>query len=227
MSVSPASTGDVWSVDADASLQSVIERPDIPPPLRQALTGVLSWQARNDLSVRRALKSPRVAPQWVAALLALGATVVGEGEAGTSEVPLEALLQRRVEGAPSGLRVEMGGKRWGEAHVSRTPSDPPIVAAAAVVEMDGRSTGSGPGDIVRQARIALTGAWPEPVRLVEATGWLVGGPLDAPCIRAVAAAVEEEVVPVGDFLGSEEYRRAMAGVTTRRALEACASGGGK
>jgi CO/xanthine dehydrogenase FAD-binding subunit len=33
--------------------------------------------------------------------------------------------------------------------------------------------------------------------------------------------VEEEVTPRGDFLGSEEYRRAMAGVLTRRALEQC------
>jgi CO/xanthine dehydrogenase FAD-binding subunit len=45
--------------------------------------------------------------------------------------------------------------------------------------------------------------------------------LDAERIRAVAAAIEQEVVPQGDFLGSEEYRRAMAGVLARRALEAC------
>jgi CO/xanthine dehydrogenase FAD-binding subunit len=40
-------------------------------------------------------------------------------------------------------------------------------------------------------------------------------------IRAVATAVEDEVEPEGDFRGSEEYRRAMAGVLTRRALEQC------
>jgi CO/xanthine dehydrogenase FAD-binding subunit len=37
----------------------------------------------------------------------------------------------------------------------------------------------------------------------------------------VADGVVEEVDPRGDFLGSEEYRRAMANVTTRRALEEC------
>jgi hypothetical protein len=42
------------------------------------LTGVLSWQARNEKSVWQALMSPRVAPLWVAALLALGATVTTE-----------------------------------------------------------------------------------------------------------------------------------------------------
>jgi CO/xanthine dehydrogenase FAD-binding subunit len=39
----------------------------------------------------------------------------------------------------------------------------------------------------------------------------------------VANAIEGEVAPEGDFRGSEEYRRAMAGVLTRRALEQCLS----
>jgi len=95
--------------------------------------------------------------------------------------------------------------------VARTLADEPIVAAIAVVALD--------GDVVGQARVALTGAWPEPLRLAEAAARLVGGPLDAEHIQAVAEAVEEEVAPQGDFLGSAEYRRAMAGVLTRRALE--------
>jgi CO/xanthine dehydrogenase FAD-binding subunit len=74
---------------------------------------------------------------------------------------------------------------------------------------------------VRQARLALIGVWPETVRLAEASAQLIGGPLNEISIRAVAEAVEQEVAPRGDFLGSEEYRRAMAGVLTRRALEAC------
>ena len=56
---------------------------------------------------------------------------------------------------------------------------------------------------------SITGAWPEPLRLAEAAARLVGGPLDAEHIQAVAEAVEEEVAPQGDFLGSAEYRRAM------------------
>jgi CO/xanthine dehydrogenase FAD-binding subunit len=75
--------------------------------------------------------------------------------------------------------------------------------------------------VVRQARVALTGAWSEPVGLAEAAAQLVGEPLDEKHIQAVADAVEKEVTPKGDFRGSEEYRRAMAGVLTRRALEAC------
>ncbi|MEE9618374.1 MAG: 2Fe-2S iron-sulfur cluster-binding protein, partial [Anaerolineae bacterium] len=238
---------EMWSVVADAPLQSVLDSPECPPLLRQTLTGVLSWQTRNETPVRRALTSPRIAPQWVAALLALGATVTVEGDAGSAEVPLETLLQRKTEGRVSALHVRVGGVRWGEAHVARTPADEPIVAAVAVVEMDdpltdspprvlavagqAPSTGSPPrvlavagqSGLVRQARVALTGAWPQIVRLAAAPARLVGGPLDESNIRAVAEAVEKEVAPKGDFLGSEEYRRTAAGILTRRALEQCLS----
>ncbi|HEC35409.1 MAG TPA: hypothetical protein ENI39_02620, partial [Anaerolineae bacterium] len=168
-----------------------------------------------------ALMSPPVAPQWVAARLALAATVIVKGKAGPMGISLETLLQHKVEGKVSGLRVRMREVRWGEAHVARTPADRPIVAAVAVVEMADPSMGSGQGGAVQRARVALTGVWPEPVRLAEAPARLVGGPLDETAIRALAQAVEEEVRPKGDFLGSEEYRRAMAGVLTRRALESC------
>jgi carbon-monoxide dehydrogenase medium subunit len=213
LSVDPVTTGGVWSVDADAPLQSVLDRPDTPPPLRQALTGVLSWQTRNETPVRRTLTSPRLAPQWAAALLALGATVTIEGDDGPAEVPLESLLQRQAEGLVSALHVEMGNVRWGEVRVARTPADEPIVSAAAVIDVQ--------GGVVQQARVALAGAWPEPARLAKAPARLAGGPLDAEHIQAVADGVVEEVDPRGDFLGSEEYRRAMAGVLTRRALEKC------
>jgi len=215
LAVGPAGAGGVWSVDADAPLQAILDGPESPLLLRQALTGVLSWQIRNQTSIGRTLTSPRLAPQWVAALLALGATVTVEGDEGLADVPVEALVERRAAGRVSALHVPLVGSehRWGAARVARTPADEPIVAAVAVVGMD--------GDVVRQARVALTGVWSGPVGLARATDRLVGVPLDQPCIRAVANAVEDEVAPEGDFLGSEEYRRAMAGVLTRRALEGC------
>jgi CO/xanthine dehydrogenase FAD-binding subunit len=207
----------VWSIDAGVPLQSVFDNPECPPLLRQTLTGALSWQIRNETPVRRALASPRVAPQWVAALLASGATVIVERDDGLAEIPLETLAQRQGAGKVSALHVPRGagGGKWGEAHVARTPADEPIVAAVAGVEMDDDN------NVVRQARVALTGVWPEPVRLAKAPAQLVGSPLDEDSIRAVAEAVEKEVTPAGDFLGSEEYRRAMAGVLTRRALKVC------
>jgi CO/xanthine dehydrogenase FAD-binding subunit len=207
------SDGCVWQVDDDATLQTILEGEVCAPLLRQTLTGALSWHVRNRRPLRRALVSPGIAPQWMAALLALGATVTLERESEFEEMALDELLHERVDGEIIALRVRTEGVRWGYAQVARTPADDPIVSAAAGVEMqDGR---------VQEARIALTGAWSRPVGLAKAAVWLVGGPLDEEQIQAVAVAVEEEVSPKGDFRGSVEYRRAMAGVMTRRALVQC------
>ena len=59
-----------WSVDVNSSLQTVFDDPACPQGLRQMLAGALSWQVRNETSVRKTLLSPRIAPQWVVALLA-------------------------------------------------------------------------------------------------------------------------------------------------------------
>jgi CO/xanthine dehydrogenase FAD-binding subunit len=62
------------------------------------------------------------------------------------------------------------------------------------------------------------------VRLARAASLLIGGALDVAAIEAVASAVAEEVEPQGDYLGSVEYRTAMASVLTRRALNECLDG---
>ncbi|MFC2030533.1 FAD binding domain-containing protein [Chloroflexota bacterium] len=207
-----ADTG-TWCIGADASLQEAFDSPDCPLLLRLALNGALSWQERNRRQVGRALVSPSIAPQWSAALLAFGATVKIEGDSGPLEVPLEDVIHRRAKGEAVSLIVETAGKRTGEAHVGRTPADEPIVAAVAAVEVE--------GELVSSARIALTGAWQTPVQLADAPAQLIGRSLDEEGIQAVAGAVETEVSPRDDFRGSEEYRRAMAGVLTRRALAQC------
>ncbi len=205
----------VWTVEPEASLQSVLDDPACPELLRRALTGVHSWQVRNGTRVGRTLRASQLMPQWIAALLALGATVTVDGGDGAEEVGLTKWIRRETRGDVTALHVPLSGPglNWGEAHVARTPADDPIVAAFAVV-----ATNNG---TVTGARVALTGAWSEPVRLVEAPQRLLGKGLSEGAIRAVAEAVEEEVEPVADYVGSEAYRRAMAGVLTRRALEAC------
>jgi len=211
-----------WAIACDATLQAVVDCAECPELFRGTLTRWLSWQARNRTTVERVLTTPSLALQWFAGLLALGAVVTVEGQ---GEVPAEAFLERRVKGRLVVLHVPVDGICWGEAHVGRTPADEPIVSAIAAVEPAlERSEGLEHG-IVRQARVALTGVWSRPVALAQAPARLAGSPLTADGIREVAAAVQSEVTPKGDFLGSEEYRRAMAGVMARRALEACLAGG--
>jgi len=79
--------------------------------------------------------------------------------------------------------------------------------------------GSKDGSAIEGARIALTNLGPTPVRAVEAESLLVGevvsGQLFARAGRAAAAAAE----PWTDLRGSAEYRRRVAAMVTRKALE--------
>ena len=215
------------SLGARASLQAVYEAPDSPELIRHTLSGALSWQLRNENTVIQAVRSPRLAPQFLAALLALGAEVlVGESArallAGEGKLLADILRQAMPHfDSMSAVCVplDVPGRAWGESRVTRTPADVPIVGVIAVVDLD-NSKGGGRA-VVRQARLALTGAWQEPARLAESAGLLVGDALSAARIQQVAAAVEQEVAPRDDFYGSADYRRAMAAVLTRRALEDC------
>lgn len=202
-----------WSIDAQLSLQQLVDEPGCPPLMRQTLSGEIPWQERNRRQIQRALLSPRVAPRWSAALLAVGAMATMQSENGPEQISVRELLEIKKAVKISRVHIPVDGLSWGEMRVGRTPADEPIVAAVAAVEVtDG---------VVSQARVALTGVWPKPVGLARAPGKLIGGPLTQEQIQAVAAEVEGEVEPEGDFRGSKEYRRAMAAVLTRRALEQC------
>ena len=132
------SKGDETSaiLNAGASLQDVYQASGIPDLLASTLGGTLSWQFRNENTVLRVLQSPTLAPRFVAALLALGVQVLsGEDE----EVPLVDYLERsEARDVPaSSIRMSIGipGRVWGEACVSRTPADQPIVTAVAVLDL--------------------------------------------------------------------------------------------
>ena len=85
-----------------------------------------------------------------------------------------------------------------------------VVGATAVVTVD--------GDAVTDARIAITALTPTIRRVPEAEQALAGaGGSDA--VTAAAAAAAAASTPISDVRASAEYRRAMAEVIARRAIE--------
>ncbi|MEA3441433.1 MAG: hypothetical protein U9R58_14250 [Chloroflexota bacterium] len=202
------------SIPSDLPLQFVY-KDKLSHELHRQSLGRLNWQRRDETTVLQSVRSPDIAPQWISALLALGAGVVfAEREQST---PLEDFLPR--VGLHSGkiiaLRVpyDSPGRVWAAESLSPAPSAAPIVSAIAVVDMlDGT---------VQGARLALTGVWRVNVRLADAVQTLVGGPLNRERIQRAANGVEAEVAPRSDFLGSSDYRRVMSAVLTRRVLEQC------
>jgi carbon-monoxide dehydrogenase medium subunit len=172
---------------------------------------------RNRATVGGALAVAAPGDPLIAALLAVDARIGLYAGEGYREISLLDFLpdRARLLGAPA-LIVEVTvsapppGEGAGLAWVARTPSDSPIVLAAATLRVEGLRCSA--------ARLALDGAAPVAVRLPEVEAMLVGQPLSAKLIGSAAGRVGELIDPPGDFRGSAEYRRAMAVVLSERAL---------
>jgi aerobic carbon-monoxide dehydrogenase medium subunit len=144
-----------------------------------------------------------------AVLLALGATLVVQGTDGTREVPARQFFTGFLETAvgPNELLTEIrvpkvpnGG--WSFQKFNRRAQDWAIVGVAAV--RDERQTGVG-----------LVNMAPTPLFAEAVVEAVVGG---ASAIEAADRA-DEGTEPSADLNASVEYRRHLARVLTRRALE--------
>src|SRR5207248_3028861 len=108
------------------------------------------------------------------------------------------------------LPLVTGGRR-GSAflEVARRFGDFALAGVAATVSLDG-------GGRCGAAEVALCGAGPRPIR-VEGLDRLTGEDQQTVVDEASRAAVEQ-AEPQGDIHGDAEYRRALTGVLTGRAL---------
>jgi CO/xanthine dehydrogenase FAD-binding subunit len=87
-----------------------------------------------------------------------------------------------------------------------------VVAAAVQLTVGGNGR-------CTEARVAVAGAGPTPLRIRGAEEVLVGNNGTDEVFDAAAARVPGEVEPFSDLQGSEAYRREMARVFVRRALD--------
>jgi CO/xanthine dehydrogenase FAD-binding subunit len=163
------------------------------------------------------LFAPPPAGDLTVALLALDARVKLAGRRGERIVPLaefysgfmstvlepEELVAEVEVPIPRGMTTVV---KHGRLHTNT----PTIVGVAVhVVKEKGR---------VREARVALNGVGPHPVRARNAEAAILGSPLDASAIAAAGEAAAQECDPFTDPISSDWYRRKMTGVFVRRAL---------
>lgn len=190
-------------------------------PLQMVAEAARRWGGnvqRNRATLGGALAAAVSNDPLIVVLLACDASVAFDTLAGSHRLPIAEFLADRVKilaepavitevnvplppAAPTGYAL---------TEVGRTPADAPIVvAAAAVGRKDGRCA---------YARLALGGVAETPVRLPEVEALLEGQLLSPELLAQAAARAAELVNPTGDFRGSAEYRKAMAGVLSERAL---------
>ncbi len=154
-------------------------------------------------------------------LIALGATVTLVSSQGERTAALEdflvdyyetdvrhgeVLTEVNIPALPAGA---------GAAYLKflpRTADDYATVAAAAVIT-------PGPGNVCQEARIALGAVGTTAIHATGAEDALRGQPLTEEVIRAAAATVKDVVDPLEDYRGSADYKREMAEVFTRRAIQ--------
>jgi carbon-monoxide dehydrogenase medium subunit len=207
-------------------LQQLVEETGPPPAFKRSITRFLPINQRSGTSVAESLIAPRPLSEWLAVLMAhdIGVELFyPDGQRSWHSItdligsPAEPTLS---SGIITAITIPWLSEReaLGTAFVARTPADDPIVNAAAFVRLNDDRT-------VETAFLAVGGASVEPVQLIAGldNADLHGKSLDDTTIKAAADAVANAVNPAADWRGSVEYRREMARVLTRRALEDCAA----
>jgi len=209
-----------FRIGAAVTLNQMVDLVAIPM-LQEAARNTGAWAVRNLATVGGNLFAPPPAGDFAVALLALEAQLKLAGRAGERSVPLTEFYTGFLSNVlkPGELVTEIwlpvpSGKTAYIKYGRRQANTPAVVTVAAHLRFD--------GSLVRDARLALNGVGPHPVRTKEAEAALIGSTLEADTIQKAATVAAAECEPFTDAIATEWYRRKMAGVFVKRALSCIA-----
>lgn len=190
------------------------------PLLADVYSRVATVRIRNQATVGGGLAHADPAQDPPAAYIVLGARVRLVSRSGERVVPIEEFFTDYYETViePGELLTEVivprqptSAKAVYIKYLPRTEDDYATVAVAAMGEVSDGKVGS--------LRVALIAAAATPVHATSVEQALIGQAATAENIRAAANNVADQVDPMDDFRGSSDYKRDMAVVFTRRAIE--------
>ncbi len=180
-------------------------------------------QVRNRGTLGGSLAHGDPASDQPAILLAYEGSVTVRGASGEREIAAADLFQDYLTTAVGDDEVltsvnypALDGYGFGYQKFNRRKEDWAMVAVSALV----RKAGDGSCEDVR---IGLTHMSNVPLRATAAEAVLRGQPLDATNIAAAAEQAAEGTSPPGDLNASPDYKRHLARVLCRRALEEAAA----
>src|SRR5574341_14768 len=199
-----------------------------PAGLAEAAGGVGDPQVRTRGTIGGNVSHADPASDLPTILLALGATFHIAGANGERTVAADdfftGLFQTAVGQGEilTHISVPAEGRGSGSAYAKlpHPASRYALVGAGASVTVAGGQCTA--------ARVAVGGLTPSATRAPSVESALVGSTLDADSINAAAEAVGSDLGTdiLGDYFASADYRRAMAAVYVRRAVEAAAARAG-
>jgi carbon-monoxide dehydrogenase medium subunit len=203
-------------VESDAAVRSRL------PVLADTYHQVATIRIRNMATVGGALAHADPNQDPLVTLLALDARVRIASATGGREVPLHEFFRDyyetvlRADELLTDVLIPLPAPHTGSVYLKflpRTADDYATVGVAAVVRVDPAT------QVCQECRIAMGCVGPTPVRAREAEALVQGARLTPELLREVGAAAQRITDPISDVRGSADYKRAMAGVFVRRALE--------
>ena len=185
-----------------------------------AAATIADQQVRNRGTIGGSLAHGDPASDMPAVLLALEGTVTVRGSSGQREIAAADLFSDYLTTslAADEVMTEIrlpAPDGWGHGYqkFNRRREDWAMVAVCAAVR-------KGADGSCEDVRIGLTNMGSTPLRATAAENALRGGPLDADTIAAAAAQAAEGTSPPADLNASADYKRHLAQVLCKRALEA-------
>jgi CO/xanthine dehydrogenase FAD-binding subunit len=213
----------IGAMTRHAHLEHSKEVAEMLPLLTEAVAWVGHSQIRNRGTVGGSVAHADPAAELPAAFAALDASFLVISKRGTRTVSWaeffvsEFTTTLAPDELVTAVDVPAPDAGTGTAFVeyARRHGDFALGGAAVTVKLDRQGR-------CEKATIALLSAGPAPVRAESAEMQLLGSKLDDSSIRAASAEAVKGLHPTSDLHGSTEYRVALLGTMTERALSTAA-----
>ena len=201
---------------------------DACPLVYDATLNIAHLPIRSRGTIGGSISNADPAAEYPATMLALGAVMIAKSGRGERSIPaaefFEGVLSTTLNSDEilTEIRVPKAPADSGAAFVEicRRHGDFALAGVGAQVKMDGDSVGD--------VQLAACGVGPSPIRLTEAESVLRDNSLTDEILSQAEQAASAQVDPDGDAYASAAYRRKLAGVMTKRAVQQAAgrAGGG-
>jgi len=185
-----------------------------------AAATIADQQVRNMGTIGGTLAHGDPASDMPAVLLALEGSVIIRGSGGEREVAAADLFEDFLTTAVGEGEIltevrfpKLEGYGYGYEKFNRRQEDWAMVAVSALVKKGGDGT-------CADVRVGLTHMGSTPLRATAVEDALRGQPLTADSIAAAAENAAEGTEPPSDLNASQDYKRHLARVLTKRALTA-------
>lgn len=191
------------------------------PLIHETMPEIATVQIRNRGTIGGSLSHADASAELVVVSTALDAQFKIQNQEGERLVPASdffvGLLVTSME--PEDLLVEIqipdlpDRSGWSLKEVARRPHDFALMGVAAILTLDEK-------DLCTDARMVYLSAGDGPISAPEAAELLIGNKITPELIKAAAEkAAVDEIDPGSDIHATADFRRHLANVLTRRALD--------